>query len=656
MSDLLLLETGGTDNLLLETGDALLLESGSITSGTIVEIGFGSTWQTEPAAIAWERVTDYVLNAPGLVMRRGASSARGRVDVGSLSLSLLNNDRRFDPTYTAGPFYGLLKPGVPIRVKHRPLGQSEFSVWYGSVSSWPQRYDMGNRFSWVPLECYDGFDKLARAKIPRSPLEAEILADDPLGYWPLDETDGDVMVDRSGNGYDGTYVAGTTDLSVEVSTSGLAKIRGVNFDGEHRGVVTDAEAVVLDRPAVVELVFNPGVGILPLVDMSDGKRNSGFTATVVSTSTTWEVSMTLFDGDGQNTVTNTTAATHRDSPWHVAYRRQGAGDALLYVDGVAAGTATTLDAISAVLAPGVAIGARKKQDLGAAFEGFLAHVAVYASDLTATRILAHANAALAPLDDQTTDDRIDWILDQIDWPTNQRNLEVGKTTLGPATFKAGDRALDYLRLVEATEDGRLFTAGDGRLRFLDRYWRYLNTSATTSNFTFSDAVANRGYAEFELSVDDELLVNVARLTRRGGTEQVVTNASSVATHGEAETSQTDLLLRTDNEVRSLGQWTVATQGTPLPRVPKIRVPLHRYSAADQATILGLELGYRVTVTRTPQAVGSAITTAFLIDGIGHEVTETEWWWEAYVSPVPSATASVFVLGTSTLGGTHVLGY
>ena len=102
--------------------------------------------------------------------------------------------------------------------------------------------------------------------------------------------------------------------------------------------------------------------------------------------------------------------------------------------------------------------------------------------------------------------------------------------------------------------------------------------------------------------------------------------------------------------------TVATQGTPLPRVPKIRVPLHRYSAADQATILGLELGYRVTVTRTPQAVGSAITTAFLIDGIGHEVTETEWWWEAYVSPVPSATASVFVLGTSTLGGTHVLGY
>jgi hypothetical protein len=109
-------------------------------------------------------------------------------------------------------------------------------------------------------------------------------------------------------------------------------------------------------------------------------------------------------------------------------------------------------------------------------------------------------------------------------------------------------------------------------------------------------------------------------------------------------------------VRTLAQWTVATQSTPLPRVPKIRVPLHAYSAADQASVLALELGYRVTCNRTPQAVGSAISLDFLIDGIRNETNGSEWWWEAYVSPVPTATVGLFILGTSQLSSTDVMGY
>ncbi len=65
----------------------------------------------------------------------------------------------------------------------------------------------------------------------------------------------------------------------------------------------------------------------------------------------------------------------------------------------------------------------------------------------------------------------------------------------------------------------------------------------------------------------------------------------------------------------------------------------------------------VQIVRTPQGVGSAITLDFLIDGIRNEVGAAgEWWWEAYVSPVPEDTVSLFVLDTSELDGADVLGF
>lgn len=47
--------------------------------------------------------------------------------VGNLSVQLVNDDRRFSPAYTGSPYYGRLKPGVPIKV-----------VISDGVNSWPK--------------------------------------------------------------------------------------------------------------------------------------------------------------------------------------------------------------------------------------------------------------------------------------------------------------------------------------------------------------------------------------------------------------------------------------------------------------------------------------------------------------------------------------
>lgn len=630
-----------------------------------VELAFGSTWQTEPASRSWTDVTQYVLQDGKIATSRGASSARGQVDVGSCSLAFKNADRRFDPTHASGAYYGDLLPGVPIRITATPAGGASKAVWLGTVAKWPQRYDLGNTFSWVPVEAYDGFDKLSRAKIPRSYLQAQIAALGPAHHWPLDSSE---LTDLTATSAAGSFSPLAGKLVGQWEIEGGGSYEAVDFDAETKGTVRDTAAVISAMPFTIFVAFEPRMPAAEalyssLFRSSNGNSRPRSSDTAVFfnpsgvagtpgyvdfgselKSTTGELRQTpaIFDLNAPNAVSCVASTTRYE------IRTQGA-------------TYTTVGANLTdrlVTTTGVHLGGLVKNSATQRlFEGPIAHAAWFASALADADMDALEAAFLTPLDNQTTDQRIGYVLDEIDWPTNLRDLETGNTTLGPATFKPGDLALGYLRLITSTEDGLLFLTADGKVRFLDRYWRYLDTLATVSQFTFTDAAgSSTGYAEFDLDLDDELLVNVARFTRRDGAEQVASNATSVGIYGEAEKQQSNLLHRTDTEARALAEWTVATQGTPLPRVPKIRVPLHAYSAADQAAVLALDLGHRVTCVRTPQGVGSSITLAFQIDGIRNDIGGGEWWWEAYVSPVPEDTATLFILDTSELDGPDILAY
>jgi hypothetical protein len=646
----------------------------------LVEIGFGSTWQTEPASITWTDVTDYVLHKHRISTSRGASSARGQVDVGSLNLSLRNADRRFDPLHASGPYFGDLKPGVPIRVRavdsldwdgdpltwdgEELVWGGVAGVWYGSVAKWPQRYDLGNTFGWVPVEAWDGFDKLSRAKIPRSVLEKEILADSPVTYWALDERSGVDMLDRSGSRVDGTYTTGTTSLGSTIDFDSGFSLPAIAFDAEHEGRTFDTSRNPSAAPATLETLFvwdgethgANNVFIVP-IRQGGGNPNQGFAMNLGSDtfSSTYNRSLLgRFRFLGTDFVKTPEDTIEYGTPYHMIVQVSGSTQTL-YLNGTAY-TATVGGASASDAYMGTSVGQGANEPSQRDFEGKIAFVVIYAAVLSEARRDSHYAAATAPLDGQRTDERITFVLDELGWPANLRDLEVGNTSLGHATFKPGDGALEYLRVVNASEDGLLFTAADGTFRFLDRYWRYLNTLAATSQFTFTDQDGDQGYAEFQLDLDDDLLVNIARFTRRDGTEQVASDPTSVTAYGEAEKQQTNLLHRTDAETLALAQWTVVTQSEPLPRIPKIRIPLHRYSAADQETILGLDLGHRVTCLRTPQGVGAEIDLDFLIDGIRHDVGGGEWWTDLYVSPVPTDTVNLFILDTSELDGPDVLAY
>jgi hypothetical protein len=179
---------------------------------------------------------------------------------------------------------------------------------------------------------------------------------------------------------------------------------------------------------------------------------------------------------------------------------------------------------------------------------------------------------------------------------------------------------------------------------LNRYWGLIDTDATVAQAAFSD-IAGIFYDDLQIDPDDELLVNICTVTRPNSAALTVTNDTSIATYGPADTS-IDVLLQTDAECRSLGEHVVLIRGTPQERVSKLRVALHGLTPAQQAAILDLEIGYQITVARTPQSIGSPITLALSIEGVQHQIDSYEHWVEFNVSVAPDAT-NAFIWGTST---------
>jgi len=134
-----------------------------------VEIAFSTGPMEMPA---WEDITAYVRGHIGI--RRGRQRELSRIEAGTASFSLDNRDRRFDPTNTAGPYYGQLVPMKRVRistVRYVAAGGTIVELlrplFTGYIERWNLRYD--TRDAWVEVEAVDGFKLLAMARL----IEAE---------------------------------------------------------------------------------------------------------------------------------------------------------------------------------------------------------------------------------------------------------------------------------------------------------------------------------------------------------------------------------------------------------------------------------------------------------------------------------------------------
>jgi hypothetical protein len=171
-----------------------------------VELSLANPGITSPA---WQDITDYVTT---LTTKRGRQYELDQIQAGTCTLTLDNNDRRFDPSYTLGPYYGGLRPMNRIRVSATwdtaygagaygdgPYGgTATYYLFTGFVERWPPQF---SRPSWnqVTITATDAFMPLANAAISGTFASqttgsriADILAAanwatsvPAVGYWTL---------------------------------------------------------------------------------------------------------------------------------------------------------------------------------------------------------------------------------------------------------------------------------------------------------------------------------------------------------------------------------------------------------------------------------------------------------------------------------------
>jgi hypothetical protein len=578
----------------------------------------GDTWQTEDASITWVDITDRVLHKAGVAISRGRSAETEQVRAGRVSLKLRNTDRLFDPTYSAGTYYGDLKPGVPLKIEGTVNG-SDVQVFRGFIDGWPQEYSEGGLWSEVGITATDGLGKLALAKLPSSVYAYEVAQDAPDVWYRLNEKSGSVMGDAAGD-LDGAFESPVTATSEHPNP--YETVGAIEFNADQGGTYTPTYPAAF--PLTLEACFVQPAASSHVVAFGDGSTSW---ATIRPTSSGLNLFAVVTIAGTEYFMNN--SDVNPGDVLHVLASFENSTTGALYYNGVEVAS-TVNSGASALVLSGLLVG----HAFGASgFDGEpIADVAIYSTDLDATRAEAHGLAFVAPWDGDTAGERLARLLDVAAWPADLRDLATGFSTLSPAVL--GGVALDQMRKCEAAEQGRMFVSRDGKLTFQDRYWSQLEAAGSTSQVTFSDAGSDVPYTGLAFDYDDRLVFGRIAASTSSGYELTIEDATSLATYGDKTDSTLNGLDVTPNVLRALAEHRLLTYKEPSLRPRPITVALHdatKVSDAEAEAILELDLGHRVTITRTP-LVGSAITQEALVESITHSIKADEWNVTLSLSP------------------------
>lgn len=125
-----------------------------------VRIAFTSNPLATPV---WTDVTSYVCIDRAITIRRGRQQSLARMEAGTLSLTLNNLDRRFDPTHAGSPYWPNVVPNRRINVR-ATWAHITYDLFTGFIDEWPPEWPHTND-SRVTIRATDAFKFFARKKI-----------------------------------------------------------------------------------------------------------------------------------------------------------------------------------------------------------------------------------------------------------------------------------------------------------------------------------------------------------------------------------------------------------------------------------------------------------------------------------------------------------
>jgi hypothetical protein len=216
---------------------------------------------------------------------------------------------------------------------------------------------------------------------------------------------------------------------------------------------------------------------------------------------------------------------------------------------------------------------------------------------------------------QTTGERIEAILDDVQWPASMRAIETGLSTCvaDPATIRT---TLEAIKNVEFSEGlGAFYMDTDGTARFESRDLVTDQLAVTPIEFNQTTGIP---YKNLKYAFDDKLIINSVTFNRIGGTPQVVYSQPSIDKYFPHSLTQENLVAETDDIVLNIARQYVNTRKETTIRIDEMTVDLLD-PAVPTDTMIGLDYFDSVEITNVTQE-GSTIVKTLQALGFAWDIT------------------------------------
>jgi hypothetical protein len=250
---------------------------------------------------------------------------------------------------------------------------------------------------------------------------------------------------------------------------------------------------------------------------------------------------------------------------------------------------------------------------------------------------------------QNTGARVSAILNQVNFPSNMRQIDTG-ATLCVADPGNSRTSLDALLNAAFSEQGAFFINSSGTAVFKNRSNTITSASATPIEFNQSGGIP---YKNLVFAFDDKLIINSAGMTRVGGTQQIAENAASIIKYFSHQSNEANLIMQTDADALNVARIYVATRAETTIRIDAMTVDLLDTSVPT-GTMLGLDYFKPLKITNI-QPDGSTIVKTLQCQGLAWDITPNQM--QVTVTTLEPITDG-FTLGSEVQGiiGTSVLAY
>lgn len=600
----------------------------------IVEIAFSDgPYSNLPA---WTDVSAYVRE---ITTRRGRSDPFQDFGSGSATIILDNRDRRFDPLNASGPYAGDLTPRKQIRVRaSNTVGgvTTEYDVFRGYVSGWPVTITEAGFDSTVTVECFDALGLLATEEIPEDLADNYIRSLSPRHYWPLtDPIDPDT--------YTSTKLADYGTVPQPLAPN--APIRTGNGAGLAVGLQDTSVATAETNNSCWGFTapqYSPSDATLTIW----AYQNTQTTATISSFGLTYETSIGYAADSSSLSIgilngvqrLNYTATISLDTTIAHHYAVLVSSSSTLnavYIDGQPVTmSGPTITSRSQLIFEGFSTAGGQKQQ-AAIWDRYLTAAEIQTIYRLSRNILTETTAA-----------RMNRIMSFTSFPGTQVSPPSSPVANVGAFTTGGPTIASELEVVSDSEGGNLFVTKNGTVKMTSRQ-EFATGTSLTSQATIGTTGITIG-TTLNYQIDAELMRNQLAIGYSNSGSIEVTDTTSVSTYGVSGGSITTQLVSQD-DAEDLGTFIVGYTKEPSVAVSPVEVNVSAV-AADWATVLGLELLDRYTLTVQPNT-GASFTMPQLIQSIDHRIIPGQWSTTLNGSRL---FTNPFILDSSLLDGPDLL--